>query len=199
MKDKPEQHFRKVFIKTEDDLPELLNRNYFVSLKNGGKGVFYLEDSGDVEEWLVNVDWYLQTYTPASEQVVKKQENWGLILKKIRIKVKKQVGIRQLSGFKLLTNYYPTDAFDQIDDIFKIIASELSSLREGGGEEQTGLLKEYASQAQVPSEEEIERWAKSTANEADKEGWAYNLCMELRIEGANWVINNIKSKNEQVR
>ena len=76
MKDKPEQHFRKVFIKTEDDLPELLNRNYFVSLKNGGKGVFYLEDSGDVEEWLVNVDWYLQTYTPASEQVVKKQENW---------------------------------------------------------------------------------------------------------------------------
>ena len=43
----------------------------------------------------------------------------------IKDKVKNRIGKTQPSGFKLLTNYYPNDAKDQIDDIFQIIMSEL--------------------------------------------------------------------------
>lgn len=45
---------------------------------------------------------------------------------KLKEKVKNQIGKTQTSGFKLLTHYYPKDAIEQIDDIFKIIESEIS-------------------------------------------------------------------------
>jgi len=46
---------------------------------------------------------------------------------KIKEIVKNQVGKKQPSEFKLLTNYYPNDAKDQIDDIFIIIYKYLAS------------------------------------------------------------------------
>ncbi len=61
--------------------------------------------------------------TKTEIEYVKKLEN-------IKNKVKNQVGKEQPSGFKLLTHYFPKDAKDQIDDIFAIIESEISQLKE---------------------------------------------------------------------
>jgi len=67
-------------------------------------------------------------------------------LERLKNKIKDQIGKTQPSGFKLLTNYYPKDAKDQIDDMFKIIESELS-------------------QPSDVSDSDIEKWAKKRYEE----------------------------------
>ena len=70
-------------------------------------------------------------------------------IKKLKDRVKNQIGKEQPSGFKLLTNYYPDDAKDQIDDIFKIIEADLY---------QHGIDPRFA------SEEDIKNTANELAN-----------------------------------
>lgn len=57
----------------------------------------------------------------------------------------------------------------------------------------TELMEEYHDQFQpeLPSEEEIERWACDKVNEIDLKEYGYGDCL---IEGAKWVINHINKK-----
>jgi|WetSurMetagenome_2_1015567.scaffolds.fasta_scaffold596911_1 hypothetical protein len=77
--------------------------------------------------------------------------NTEKIIENLKEKVKNQVGREQSSGFKLLTNYYPNDACDQIDDIFKIIESKLKSLQDEPEEQGVKSAERF----QKPSDKEL--------------------------------------------
>ena len=86
MKDKPEQHFRKVWIKSENDLPK--EGDYYVHEKHTpdfalNNYYFDQETEDEYHSWINNLDWYLQPYTPASEKVIEKQDEIITNLKEV--------------------------------------------------------------------------------------------------------------------
>jgi len=78
MKDRPEQHYKKVWIESEKDLPREED-DYYVHEKHTpdfalNNYYFDQETEDEYHSWINNLDWYLQPYTPASEKVIEQQE-----------------------------------------------------------------------------------------------------------------------------
>jgi len=87
MKDKQEQHYKKVWIESEQDLPREED-DYYVHEKHTpdfalNNYYFDQETEDEYHSWINNLDWYLQPFTPASEKVIEKQDEIITNLKEV--------------------------------------------------------------------------------------------------------------------